>query len=676
MTEVLSKELWKRITDLTQSMLEKKDLHYDFNPPKYDGSYVKTKSFSGVCFTFALNDREVWIELEIKAKKGEPQESVYNQIHAKSIEIEKKLGYKIRWDREDRIISSRRETGGDYRIKTVMPFSLNDIRSGKTNAIESWAERMVLFIQIFSPFLPINGKLTSLVRCFRLLKFSYDDLGNFCQWCQRKDIEQPSPRNWNQEWGRCKAAKEVFDKGGSDKDAIIAASDKDQRLKGFRAEGILSAAKVLCGILNISEQSDYKKWYPDIEKWKPEKFKGEKMVEIDYDPSERTVKMWGSMKHIYDYYEGKGYFFSKEILTRYFLSLKTKPFVILTGISGTGKTKIAQVFAEYMCQDENPEERENRYAFVPVRPDWMDNKGLLGYYNLLDEKYHATPLLRLLLEAKEHPEKPYFVILDEMNLAKVEQYFSDFLSIMESRTSGNIQGEPLDLHAMSDVKTPGGRLVPKRFHIPLNVYFTGTVNVDESTYMFSSKVLDRANVIEFNEMNLESYEKGTVASDSFILKEQNVRRKLLPVEGETSFCSKTDFTAILKEEPSVHEYLSQISGILQLYNLHFGYRVVNEISRYILNAHEMVQNFDLEEAIDIQILQKILPKFHGTQAKLEEPLLELLGFCRDREKGTLDESYTDKAAAYDADALFPRSAQKLARMIRNLKIQGYTSFIE
>ncbi|MFH2041031.1 MAG: hypothetical protein ABIJ35_00765 [Acidobacteriota bacterium] len=381
------------------------------------------------------------------------------------------------------------------------------------------------------------------------------------------------------------------------------------------------------------------------------------------------------MEHLYDYYEEKGYFFSREILSRYFLSLKTKPFVILTGISGTGKTKIAQVFAEYMYQDDNPEEKEKRIAFVPVRPDWMDNKGLLGYYNLLNETYYATPVLRLLLEAAEHPDKPYFVILDEMNLAKVEQYFSDFLSIMESRTAGNPQGEPLRLHSVAEVKTQDGLPIPRQLRIPPNVYFTGTVNVDESTYMFSPKVLDRANVIEFNDVDLASYEKGIVTTDRFVLKEQDVRQKLLPDAGETPFCSKADFTEILKTAPAARDHLAEISGILHPYNLHFGYRVINEISRYIRIACELVQDFDLEETMDIQILQKILPKFHGTQAKLEEPFGKLLIFCLGRE-GVPEESYLEKATAFDEDARFPRSAQKLARMIRNLRVQGYTSFIE
>jgi 5-methylcytosine-specific restriction endonuclease McrBC GTP-binding regulatory subunit McrB len=380
------------------------------------------------------------------------------------------------------------------------------------------------------------------------------------------------------------------------------------------------------------------------------------MAELAYDPAKRTVKMWGSMEHLYDYYESKGFFFSKEILTRYFLSLKTKPFVILTGISGTGKTKIAQIFADYICQDETPEERRKRIAFVPVKPDWMDNKGLLGYYNLLDEKYHVTPVLRLLLDAKNHPDKPYFIILDEMNLAKVEQYFSDFLSIMESRTQDKPEGEALHLHSVGNFQSQDGNGdVPSSFHIPANVYFTGTVNIDESTYMFSSKVLDRANVIEFNDVNLANYENGGDSSGRFVLKDADVRKTLL--SGET-FSSKTDYLGALNINRDVHSYLDELLNILRPYHLHFGYRVINEIAHFIRNAHELIQNFNLDEVMDIQILQKILPKFHGTQGKLEKPLNELFDFCNAE------------------DTRFPRSAQKLERMIQNLSVQGYTSFIE
>jgi len=395
-----------------------------------------------------------------------------------------------------------------------------------------------------------------------------------------------------------------------------------------------------------------------------------------YDPEKGGFIRPSSNEDIYDYYEAKGFFFSKEILTRYFLSLKTKPFVILTGISGTGKTKIAQIFADYICQVETPEERMKRIAFVPVKPDWMDNKGLLGYYNLLDEKYHVTPVLRLLLDAKAHPDKPYFIILDEMNLAKVEQYFSDFLSIMENRTQDKPEGEALHLHSAGNVQAQDGKGdVPSSFHIPANVYFTGTVNIDESTYMFSSKVLDRANVIEFNDVNLTGYERGVDSSGRFVLKDADVINALLPGGTEVPFSSKTDYTGALLIAPDVHVYLDELLYILRQYHLHFGYRVINEISHFIRNAHEKIQDFDLEEVMDIQILQKILPKFHGTQGKLEEPLRRLFTFSYDGTDSSI-ELNLEKSAAYDEEARFPRSAQKLARMIWNLNVQGYTSFIE
>ena len=382
-------------------------------------------------------------------------------------------------------------------------------------------------------------------------------------------------------------------------------------------------------------------------------------------------------RNIHDYFEKREFFFPKEIITRYFMSLKTKPFVILTGISGTGKTKIAQIFADYICQDDPTQDREKRIAFISVRPDWMDNKGLLGYYNLLDEKYHATSLLKLLLEAGKNPSKPYFVILDEMNLAKVEQYFSDFLSIMESRTSNNPAGEPIELCSAEDPRSQEGTPIPSKTHIPPNVYFTGTVNVDESTYMFSPKVLDRANVIEFNEVDLENYTKGFEESEMFVLESQDIRTSL-PVQDAPPFCSRTDYAKAMEIMGNKGVGFQEILDILHPYNLHFGYRVVNEVSRFVVNANELIKDFNLYDTLDIQLLQKILPKFHGSQAKMGAPLSSLLGFCYS--DGTIyNEIPTPEEIERDIRngiVRFPRSARKLARMLWNLKVQGYTSFID
>lgn len=163
-------------------------------------------------------------------------------------------------------------------------------------------------------------------------------------------------------------------------------------------------------------------------------------------------------------------------------------------------------------------EEAPRYSVVAVRPDWTDNRGLLGYYNPILQEYATTDFLRLLLraEAEEReadangrPPEPYFVILDEMNLARVEQYFSDFLSAIES-------GEPIELHNDDDVET-GEKSddvpVPKKIRVPTNLYFTGTVNVDETTYMFSPKVLDRGFVMELNLVDLDGFSATGVAGE-------------------------------------------------------------------------------------------------------------------------------------------------------------------
>ncbi|SMP80838.1 AAA domain (dynein-related subfamily) [Desulfonatronum zhilinae] len=371
-------------------------------------------------------------------------------------------------------------------------------------------------------------------------------------------------------------------------------------------------------------------------------------------------------KNIYDYYQIQKFSFSDEIITRYVLSLMTKPFVILTGISGTGKTKIAQLFASYMLQECDASERNSRVAFVSVRPDWLDNKGLLGFYNILDEKYNVTPILKLLLAARDNPDKPHFVILDEMNLAKVEHYFSDFLSIMESRTPDNPQGEALVLHDRSEALTHDGLLIPARLHIPTNVYFTGTVNVDESTYMFSPKVLDRANVIEFNEVLLDRQIDIPVSSSPFRFKQENLL-DVFPLDENQPFSSSDDYRQCKEDCPDVVVGLSELLDELKMHNMHFGYRVINEVCRFTRLANSHVSSFNPETVLDIQVVQKILPKFHGTQAKLEEPLNKLLAFAK---------VPAASASSGTSDYRLPRTDRKLTAMLRKLDNQGYADFIE
>ena len=172
-----------------------------------------------------------------------------------------------------------------------------------------------------------------------------------------------------------------------------------------------------------------------------------------------------------------------------------------------------------LSETETIEAPVRNYEVVPVRPDWVDNRGLLGYLNPLTNEYSTTPFLNLLLRAHAEEERaeaagedphPFFVILDEMNLARVEHYFSDFLSALES-------GEAIPLYeeeAVESGESAAALGVPRELKVPGNVLFTGTVNVDETTYMFSPKVLDRAFTIEFDQVDLEGFTTGEASDEA------------------------------------------------------------------------------------------------------------------------------------------------------------------
>lgn len=337
--------------------------------------------------------------------------------------------------------------------------------------------------------------------------------------------------------------------------------------------------------------------------------------------------------------------------------------------------------------------RSVTYAVIAVRPDWTDNRGLLGYYNPITGSYQTTPFLRLLLAAADEeaqaaregrPRLPFFVVLDEMNLARVEHYFSDFLSCLES-------GEPLHLHDARPVAegvSETGEAVPMQLSIPRNLFFTGTVNVDETTYMFSPKVLDRAFVLEFNDVDLGGLGAATGDDSSgeasvFQLKHfagaLDLRDKPSPA----------DYTAFRElAGGALHRALASLNDRLQLDHRHFGYRVANEIARFVgLAAIQAGKDPEiLWEAFDVAVVSKVLPKLHGTQLELEEVLVRLFAFTVDVES-PVDARGPESGWGYSHGRLsrgeglpqtpkLPRAAAKLWRMLRRVRQQGYVSFIE
>ncbi|MDE5414176.1 AAA family ATPase [Alkalihalobacillus sp. MEB203] len=356
------------------------------------------------------------------------------------------------------------------------------------------------------------------------------------------------------------------------------------------------------------------------------------------------------VNHMYQYITGKGFYYEKDEVTNLYLSLKTKPFVIISGISGTGKTKIVQWFAESV----GATERNGQLTIIPVRPDWSDGSDLLGYVDIKGD-FKEGPLTKILVNAIENPNRPYFVLLDEMNLARVEHYFSDLLSVMESRKweNGKLMTSPV-----LDEKT-----LENEIYLPSNVYIIGTVNMDETTYPFSKKVLDRANTIEFNRVKLDylRFLTDTEEIDSVTIHNEAFETKYLHL--------KDVYTQQAKLVEDVTEEIVKINEALQMIAAHVGYRVRDEICFYMA-YNEKGNLLSYNDALDRCILQKILPRISGSDTRVDRVLKGLYKVFTNKE-------LTDVKSVTDDDialAKYPKSTEKVVEMMRRLDEDGFTSF--
>ena len=324
---------------------------------------------------------------------------------------------------------------------------------------------------------------------------------------------------------------------------------------------------------------------------------------------------------------GAGLWFESWVLEDLYLALRTKPFLILTGLSGTGKTKVALALQDLLTD-------EDTRAFVSVRPDWVDGKSLLGYHNLLTDTFVTTRTTRLLLDAETEfkargrDARPYILLLDEMNLARVEHYLADYLSVLESRRltpDGQLTSDPIVLHTMgSSLPTSGdGRAVPPTVSLAPNVYLIGTVNIDETTHPFSRKVLDRANVVELFDVDLTK--SGVAGSTGVTVAERRQVRDHFARGGRF-----VDLAEPSLSTPWLTE-LVEVNAVLARDRLHFGYRVRNEVLAFVEQAGDgglLGEGEDARRvALDVQLLQKVLPKLAGSRERLERPLRGLLEVC-------------------------------------------------
>lgn len=342
-------------------------------------------------------------------------------------------------------------------------------------------------------------------------------------------------------------------------------------------------------------------------------------------------------------------------LLRFISSLQTKPFTILTGLSGSGKTKLAEAFSLWISED------NNQICMIAVGADWTNREPLLGYPNALEPNQYVKPdcgALDIIISAINDPDRPYFLILDEMNMSHVERYFADFLSAMES-TDGVIS-----LHSGSD----DWNGVPPSICLPKNLFIIGTVNIDETTYMFSPKVLDRANVIEFRVSDSEM--------QSFFAAPKPLEMNALRGVGASmgaSFVSKSLETGLVDSD--LGSALMPFFKELQKAGVEFGYRTATEMSRFVAICSELAKEvMTKEDVIDAAIMQKLLPKLHGSRNKIE-PILKTLGqLCLNNtqnEAFLLGEDKKDKH-----EVKYPLSYEKLMRMHDRVVADGFTSFAE
>ncbi|WP_276954936.1 McrB family protein [Methanobrevibacter woesei] len=457
----------------------------------------------------------------------------------------------------------------------------------------------------------------------------------------------------------------------------------------------------------------------------------------------------------------KGYYFDKKVIENYLLSLKVKPFVIFVGNSGTGKTKLSQLYAQYLMKNESNESSDIKtrvrvgkafsnggwsvspkdiqdlvpsdkyegdldlivdgipadgklnlntriffrsddlynhlkelhdedpnqkidlvikqdndngefggfnYKIIPIGANWTENRHILGYYNVITESYQSTPTFDLIKHAQKNKNDPFFLILDEMNMSHVERYFADFLSAIESGESIPLYSDENNVYELD---------------IPKNLLIVGTVNVDETTYMFSPKVLDRANVLEFEALSVNDYMNFNFDND-YSFKDINYLLNPLndiEVRNYSILDLMNEFNGVKNENNKnlwvvLSNELELFQNVLKKVGFDFGFRVINEILKFMLVAwrYEGSPNVwdNWERYFDAQIKQKMLPKLHGSEKAIGYTIEELFNLCLVERNNNEQVKYYN---LFEYSVRYPESAIKLQKMANSLSNQRYVSFI-
>lgn len=366
----------------------------------------------------------------------------------------------------------------------------------------------------------------------------------------------------------------------------------------------------------------------------------------------------------------------------YLTALKSKPFLLLAGISGTGKSRIVRELAR-ACWDTDSDEykaqKPRNFEMVQVKPNWHDSYELFGYVSRVSgkDKFIAGDFLKFVARAWAEPEIPYFLCLDEMNLAPVEQYFAEFLSVVESRKCNNgvVTTDPIlrkedtewyfDLTAaIAPNEEVRNRFQAEGISLPQNLIVVGTVNMDETTFSFSRKVLDRAMTIEMNEVDLHG---GLDSRHERIGKLSATELIGTAVEGVDVYEANRAVCDIALT------YLQAVNDILNGTPFKIAYRTRNEFLLYVVNnlpynkdaeGNDLTQAFVIARALDEITNMKILSRIEGDDTKVNKDWLKKLSDTISDGLKTVDETFPTENSI---------SLKKLNEMKERLEL-GYTSF--
>lgn len=387
---------------------------------------------------------------------------------------------------------------------------------------------------------------------------------------------------------------------------------------------------------------------------------------------------------IQDLSKAKTNYSPSALSTSYLTAMRTKPFLLLAGISGTGKSRIVKQMAFESCPDipalRSDKTAPGNYELIEVKPNWHDSSELLGYESEIGgPHYVVTPFVRFLVKSMRYPDVPFFVCMDEMNLAPVEQYFAEFLSVLESRkllSDGTITSEPLikadifskyadQLHRDLDItdtetyKAVYDRLKNDGLRLPSNLIVVGTVNMDETTHQFSRKVIDRAMTIEMNIEDAETPFKNFFEGGDALHYYDNPQPKdlflpkVVQASEALSILSAEDASYLKENVPGLlHSLNSALNGT----PFKIAYRVQNELILYFFSLRE--ENPDetaealLAQAMDAILMMKVLPRIEGDEDLLDKPLKELAQFTEN----------------------YPQASRKIAEMQERLPRAHFTSF--